>query len=250
MTDYDIFGELTGPTNVATDDASYTMGLEFDVDETCWLIAIEFWQGSGNSPSSSTRQALLYEVVDESSGVLIFGPEDFPATVEGWNAYEPDDAPQIDPGDVFRACVFHPAGRYSATANYFSSGDGADPITVGPVRVMDADLATGGHQCSFTENATPQFPVTSFNSTFYWINIVLTDVDPNTPVVTSGMSISDTARANMLEALELTADQGKLYSNVDLMRQVVAAGGLSLITVTTESAAKHYERYLRIVRDS
>lgn len=61
-------------------------------------------------------------------------------------------------------------------------------------------------------------------------------------------SISDTARTNMLTALVQTEPQ--LKSNVDLMREVVAAGGLSLITVTDASAAVHYWRYLKIVRDS
>lgn len=65
--------------------------------------------------------------------------------------------------------------------------------------------------------------------------------------VVANLSIADEARANMLAALS-QAESNK--SNVDLMREVVAAGGLSLITVTDASAAVHYWRYLKIVRDS
>lgn len=250
MTDYNPFGALTGPANAAADDSAYTMGLEFDVDEICWVVAIEFWQAAGGSPSSATREALLFNVTNETTGVPVdLGSDtDFPSTVSGWNTFVPDPAPQVDPGEVYRACVHHPAGRYSATASYFSSGDGASPIVTGPLRVMDADLATGGDQCSFIANATPQFPNTSFNSSFYWINVIVTDVDPNTPV--GPMSIADEARSLMLDALSYTADQAKSKTNVDLMREVVAAGGLGLITVTSATAAVHYWRYLKIVRDA
>lgn len=247
MTDYDPFGGLTGPADVAADDAPYTMGLEFDVDETCWVVGIEFWQASGGSPSAAVREALLFNVTDDTSGVLVdLGDNDFEVPVAGWNTFTPAIAPQVDPGEVYRACVFHPAGRYSATANYFSSGDGADPIITGPLRVMDADLATGGDQCSFIQNATPQFPTTAFNSTFYWINVIVTDVDPNTPA--GAMSISDEARSLMLDALSLTEPRPE--TNVDLMRLVIAAGGLGLITPNSKTAAVQYWNYLKVVRDS
>ncbi len=250
MTDYDPFGALVGPTDATADDAPYTMGLEFDVASPGWVVGIEFWQATGGSPSSATRQALLFEVTDASTGAPIdMGADDFPATVSGWNTYEPEIYPEVTPGNVYRACVFHPAGRYSATANYFSSGDGASPIVTGILRVMDADLATGNDQCSFIQNATPQFPVTSFNSTFYWINVIVTDVDPNTPPAPVGpMSISDEARSLMLAALGLS--EPRQETNVDLMRLVIAAGGLGLITPNDKTAAVQYWNYLKTVRDS
>jgi len=59
-------------------------------------------------------------------------------------------------------------------------------------------------------------------------------------------TVSDTARANMLTALVLSNPQP--LSNVDLMRQVIAAGGASIVTVSDASAAVHLERYLRSLR--
>lgn len=247
MTDYSVYHLLeNGPTNVTADDAAYTMGLEFDVSEPCWLKSIHFWQGSGNSPSSATRKALLYRVVDASNGTLLLGPSDFPATINGWNEYDPGigDYPALDVGSVYRACVFHPAGRYSAEANYYSSGAGGTPLVNGPLRVADADLATGGHQNSFIANATPQFPNTAFNSARYFISITVTDVDPN---IVASESIADEARRLMLAALSQSESN---KSNVDLMREVIAAGGASIITPTSETAAVQYWRYLRVVRNN
>lgn len=59
-------------------------------------------------------------------------------------------------------------------------------------------------------------------------------------------TVSDTARTNMLAALVLTDPQP--LTNVDLMRLVVAGGGLTLVTVTDATAAVHLERYLRSLR--
>lgn len=59
-------------------------------------------------------------------------------------------------------------------------------------------------------------------------------------------TVSDTARGNMLTALVLSNPQP--LSNVDLMRQVIAAGGASIVTVTDATAAVHLERYLRSLR--
>jgi len=60
-------------------------------------------------------------------------------------------------------------------------------------------------------------------------------------------STADTARTNMLAALAQAEPQ--LKSNVDLMREVVAAGGLGLVTVTSQTAAVHYWQYLEDLRD-
>lgn len=71
----------------------------------------------------------------------------------------------------------------------------------------------------------------------------------NTPVGTVTVvagSIADQARANMLTALVLVEPQ-KL-SNTDLMKQVVDAGGLGLVTVTSASPATHLERYMMSLR--
>lgn len=249
MVDYRAYGAETGPTDAAADDTAYTMGLEFDVLETCWLKAIHFWQPSGNGPSSSVRKAGLYEVVSSVVGDIVHSFADFPATAANWNTYTLDPVLQLDPGTTFRACVFHPAGRYPATSNYYSSGAGGTPLVVGPLRIVDEDLAVGNKQNSFVGSEIPQFPTEAFNSNKYWIDVTVTDEDPN-PTPVGNMSIADQARFNMLAELELSEDVTRLLSNVDLMRLVIAAGGLGLITVGNDTAGNHYERYLKIVRDA
>lgn len=246
MTDYNAYLSENGPTDAAADDAPYTMGLEFDVSSPVWLKSINFWQPSGNSPSSAVRKALLYRVTDASNGVLLLGPSDFPATVPNWNAFNPGVGfyPALTAGNVYRACVHHPLGRYPADANYYSAGAGTPPKVVGPLRIADAALATGGHQNSFIQNAVAQFPNTAFNSARYWISVTVTDVNPN---IVSSESLADEARRLMLQALA-QAESNK--SNVDLMREVIAAGGLGIIVPTSETAAVQYWRYLKVVRDN
>ncbi len=248
MTDYSAYQLESGPTDVTADDSAYTMGLEFNVLTDCWLKAIHFWQASGNSPSSATRKALLYRVIDGSSGTELLPATDFPATVSGWNSFTDVGVFPLTIG-TYRACVFHPAGRYSATANYYSSGAGSEPVTNGPLRIPDSDTANGADQNSFIANATPQYPSGSFNANKYWIDVTLTDVDPSIPPAPVGpMSIADEARVLMLDAL--TLDEPRQETNVDLMRLVIAAGGLGLITPNDKTAAVQYWNYLKTVRDS
>jgi len=59
-------------------------------------------------------------------------------------------------------------------------------------------------------------------------------------------SVSDKARANMLTQLGQTEPQ--LKSNVDLMREVLAFGGQTLVTKTDATAAVHLARYLVSLR--
>lgn len=249
MTDYSAYQLENGPTNVATDDSTYTLGLEFDITAPCWLKTIHFWQGSGNSPSSATRKALLYQVIDGSSGTELIPPTDFPATVAGWNHFDVTEQIGVFPLAIgtYRACVFHPAGRYSAEASYYSTGAGGTPLVNGPLRIPDTDLAEGADQNSFIANAVPQYPVNSSNSNRYFIDVTVTDEDP-TPVPVGSMSIADEARFLMLDALNL--DEPRQESNVDLMRLVIAAGGLGLITPNDKTAAVQYWNYLKTVRDS
>lgn len=61
-------------------------------------------------------------------------------------------------------------------------------------------------------------------------------------------SISDEARTNMLAQLAQAEPQNK--SNADLMREVLAFGGQTLITATQASAATHLERYLVTLRNT
>ena len=91
MTEYSPFGALTGPATVTVDPSPYTMGLEFDVSEICWLIGIEFWQAAGVVPSSAIRKALLYAVINESTGTLedLGADTNFPVPVPGWNRFTP-----------------------------------------------------------------------------------------------------------------------------------------------------------------
>lgn len=76
-----------------------------------------------------------------------------------------------------------------------------------------------------------------------------------TPSVTGGGisvmtgSIADMSRSEMLTALGLTVEQGKSKSNVDLMKEVVDAGGLGIVTVTEATFGVHYWQHLEDLRD-
>jgi hypothetical protein len=242
MTDYRAYSSASPPTAATADDVPYTLGLEFYVVSQAWFKFAHFFQPSTNSPSSAVRKYALFKVTGQE---LIIPFTDFSATVEGWNTKGPAVPLALEVNTRYKLGIYHPAGRYSSTGGYYSTGDGTPTKAFGPLRIPDAGNALGGGQNTFIQNATPGYPTTDVSSANYWGDVTVTDVAPVT-----NKSLADEARENMLTALSYTVDQAKLKSNVDLMREVVVAGGLGLITVGNDTYGNHYERYLKTVRDS
>src|SRR5689334_8081260 len=103
------------PTDAATDNGAYSMGLEFYVTETAAsCTAIHFWQPTGNSPSSATRTGALWRVDSGSTGTNLTGEVSFSTTVSGWNTLTFGSPVSLVANQRYRAVVVHPAGRYSA----------------------------------------------------------------------------------------------------------------------------------------
>lgn len=248
MTDYGAYQLDAPPVNATTDDSSYTMGLEFFVTQQAWAKRLAFWQPSGNSPSSAVRKGALWQINTASTGTNISGTLDFPATVSGWNFLDFPELIELTPNQRYKACVLHPAGRYPSVPNYYSLGAGSTNFVNGPLTVPSAANSTiggsDGGQNTFRQVASMQFPFDEFNSNIYYIDVIVTDEGP---VTVTNKSISDIAREQILDALVLSEPQNK--SNVDLMKEVIDLGGLGLITVNTQTAAEHYQRFLKIVRD-
>jgi hypothetical protein len=196
------------------------MSLEFEVDSAAWLTEIRWWQATNNAPSSATRQGALYSVTSAAAGTNVTGFISFPTTVSGWNTLTFAPPVELTVDQRYRVVVFHPAGRYSADPNYYSSGAGSTDLVNGPLRVPSAANTTGNDQNAFLQSGTPGYPVDSFNATRYWIDVAVTDTDPG------GGAVSGTGVAN-LGGLAATA------AGVRTVRGVCASalGGLAGIAV-------------------
>jgi len=246
MVDYRAYNLASPPTDATADNSTYTLGLEFYVVSESWLKAVHFFQPTTNDPSAATRQYGLYKVIGPE---LVVPFASFAATISGWNTAELEDLFELEINARYKLGIFHPAGRYSATGSFFSTGDGTPTQSNGPLRIPNVADALGGGQATFLASVTPGYP-TDASTANYWADVTITDEGPVPPVSDTNLSIADKARANMLAELGLADNLSRLLTNVDLMRLVIIAGGLGLITVGNDTAGNHYERYLKIVRNA
>jgi hypothetical protein len=246
MANYRGYAGVEFPTAAATDDSALNLGLEFYVTEQAWFLGGYTWQPSSNSPSSSLRTGVLWEVEDYLTGTLLAQAQMSSPPTPGENLILLDDPVELVPNQRYRWGVLYPNGRYVAVSDYYASGDGAVDKVVGPLTIPSAANATGesvgnGRQCTFVESSVVSFPISTFQSPQYGLDILVTDTDP-TPVVGGELKTrADLARENMLDFLSL--DSPQLYSNVDLMRLVLETPGQDLVIETSASIATHYARY-------
>jgi hypothetical protein len=162
------YDDLTMPTSAATDNDAYVMGVTFYVTAAAELHEIRFWQPSDNSPSTATRSGALWRIVDTTQ---VTSTETFPATVDGWNTLTLSTPFTLVANVRYRACVLHPAGRYSAISNFYTSGAGATDLVEGVLTVPSAANSTGGGQNTFIASSTMAYPSTTFNSAYYGLDV-------------------------------------------------------------------------------
>lgn len=244
------FAALEFPTAAATDDAAYSLGLEFYVTSQAWFLGGYTWQPTTNSPSAALRTGVLWEVEDHLTGINLGQKTMTSPPAAGENLITLDTPVELTPNQRYKWGVSYPAGRYVSIANYFSFGDGAVDTVNGVLTIPSAANATGdtigsGRQCTFTASVLLEYPVLMFQAPQYGLDVLVTDVDPSEvdpePPEETSLTRADEARVNMLSFLSLTSPQ--IYTNVDLMRLVLATPAQNLVIATSASIATHYARY-------
>lgn len=242
MTLYRAYEESSPPSAATADDLSYNLGVEFSVDSEVWYIGGSYWQPSENSPNLEPKIVSLWTVDTADTGTLVWSRESLDSNPDEWNDVSHEEPFQLTIGQRYKQCTQHLSGRYPATAGYFSTGDGASNLVVGPLTIYNSGNSISG-QGTFVQSSSLVFPDTEFGSANYWNDVIVSDVDPNPG---ANLSISDRARDNMLDFLGFT--EPRLESNVDLMRLVLATPDQDLVPATSKNAAGHYIDYLLELR--
>lgn len=196
MTDYDLFGAMTGPaTSVVDAGSQYTLATEWYVTSAVWLKGYKFWRpDDGGSPAVTGP---IIARTWTASGSAVAGT-DAAFTLSGSGAQtvllSTPVALSIGPGVSYRTGAHFPNGRYPFTANFWSSGPGASGIINGPLVGPNQSSATEAEQGSLAVGAALAFPGNgSPNAAFYWVTPIITDVDPggesNSGDVTSALTL-------------------------------------------------------------
>lgn len=180
MADRSIFTGISGPSTDAGDPASpIIVGHIFQVSQTCWVKSIRWWRGA--TSIGGVQKGRIFAVGTETvvPGTAI----DFPApSGTGWQVAILAAPVQLTANTSYKVAV-HFTDNYTATGGYWASGAGVGGLVDGPLTAPDAGGVPLGlgliPQGSFAVTSNPDlFPAGYFNGGNYWVDVILTDVDP------------------------------------------------------------------------
>lgn len=177
MTEYCLWPSTAGPANASGNaDSNVTLSVEFYVTAPAWAVRMRLYCGAAFTTSTGLL-GLIYRVDSATTGAeLARAP--FPTIVIGWNEIPLPSPVPLMVNQRYRAAFWEPNG-YTATSSYWTTGGaGVNGLTSGVLVAPNGTNATGADQGSYTAGATPTFPVNSFNSTNYWVDVVVNDDNP------------------------------------------------------------------------
>jgi hypothetical protein len=152
----------TPATASANDPDIVNLGVKFRVDQDGFIRAIRFYKGPANT---GTHVGALW-----TSGGTLLGTTTFVnETATGWQDAVFDTPIPVSAGTVYVASYRSPNGGYAFTGNFFANAG----VDNGPVHLL-ADGVSGGNGVYGYGGSTVQFPLYSFQSGNYWVDVVFT----------------------------------------------------------------------------
>lgn len=174
MTIQRIWPATDGPNTSGSDGQAINVGTEFFVSTTAWVTALRWYRGTTSVNADNLR---LYRVTSSSTGTMLAEVASPSAAGVGWQ--ESSITPvQLTSGVRYKV-VAHMPDHYTATGGYWTGGGpGGSGIVNGFLTAPDTGNADGGGQGTFLYGVVA-FPGGSFNGGNYWVDVVVTDVDPS-----------------------------------------------------------------------
>jgi len=238
VTDYSIWPATSGP-GASSPDTPVTLGTEFYVTSPVWLLAIRFWRA--DTAITGAVAGRVWRATNATSGTAVSG-SDVAFTLSGTGFQRANVASPVPllPSNKYKATCFFPSG-YSATASYWASGGGASDIVNGPLVAPNKSNSVGGDtQGCFGYGASITYPANGSGSgACYWVDVVVTDVDPfagqtivlGQAIETSTAGVVTSARAVVLgQALEVDTAQAVIGARAVLLGQALETDTATAVT--------------------
>lgn len=173
MTTQRIWPATNGPNTSGSDGQPINVGTEFFVNVPAWVIGLRWYRGTTSVNATNLR---LYRVTSSSSGVVLAEVTSPVAVGVGWQ--ESLVTPVGLTAGVRYKTVARMADHYTSTGGYWTvGGAGSAGIVNGFLTAPNTGNADGGGQGTFLYGVVA-FPGGSFNGGNYWVDVVVTDVDP------------------------------------------------------------------------
>ncbi len=165
-----LFAAQTPPQADSGDASSIELGVSFKTDYDGYITGLRFYKSAANT---GTHIGNLWTNTGTLLGSATFSSE----TASGWQQVNFANPIPVTAGTTYVASYFAPSGHYSATSGYFAASGADNP----PVH-FPADGAIGSNGV-YSYSAGSRFPVSTFASTNYWVDVVFVPSDsmPGSP---------------------------------------------------------------------
>jgi hypothetical protein len=225
---YSLWNDATVPAIVDSgDDEAVELGIKFTSDTNGTITGLRFYKSAANT---GTHTGNLWT----ANGQLLASAAFTNETASGWQQVNFSTPVAVTAGTSYVASYHTNSGHYSVTRSYFASF-GADS---GPLHALN-NAASGGNGVYLY--GPGGFPASSFESSNYWIDVVLSvtpPVDATAPTVTAFNPASGSANVATNAAATVTFSEALNASTVNTGTVFLRnAGGAIVPTTVAYNAA-------------
>ena len=198
---------------------SLEVGVKFTASSSGLISSIRFYKGVNNT---GTHIGHLWS----STGTLLASVTFTGETASGWQQANFSSPVVVTANTVYVASYFIPSGDFAVDRSYFA----ATGVNRPPLQAL-VDGGIGGANGVFTYGSTSQFPVSSYLSSNYWVDVVF-----NTSGTGSGVGVSISPKRGgvaVTQPLALTATVTNDVNSAGVTWSVSTGGTLSQQTTST-----------------
>jgi hypothetical protein len=156
-----LFSASSTPATVTVNDKSAVeLGVKFQVSSAGQIVGVRFYKGPQNT---GAHVGNLWTV----GGGLLATANFTNETASGWQQVFFATPVTVAPGTTYVASYHTLTGFYSADGNYY-----ANALTNGPLTALSN--AAGGGNGVYAYGSASTFPVNTYNSANYWVDVLFT----------------------------------------------------------------------------
>ena len=149
-----LFGNATPANTASTDTGSVELGVRFAPAVAGTVTGVRFYKGGGNG---GAHTGTLWSAAGTNLATGTFTGE----SASGWQTLVFANPVPVTAGATYVASYHAPRGQYAYDAGYFSAGRTVDPLS-----------APGGGNGVYGYGAATSFPISSYASTNYWVDVL------------------------------------------------------------------------------
>ena len=232
-----VFPASAGPAKPDSGDASAVeVGAKFRTTTASSVTGIRFFKGSATN--GGTHVGHLWT----STGTLLASGTFTNETASGWQTLTLANPIPVRANTTYLVSYFAPTGHYAADANYFTSQSAGLP----PVQELQS--GTDGNNGVYRYAANGGFPTSSFNSTNYWVDPIVTTsgtstspptISATTPAAgATGVDITGAVTATFSQAIDSTTLQFKLTDSQGTVAPATASYDPATLRATLQPAGQ------------